>query len=166
MYIVGEHIVFWSIRPDEFTSILSSPPSLRLLMIYIFFRQIIHELMSLKKVAVTSTTGVASWGRATTLHHWSGVKDGRMTTDELKQTFASDEQFHDARQRILSTETLIIDDDGMHSQLMFEKVELLCRIVKNPHLYIGGLQVNIKGYSRKKLQWGRNSTTKIVIIFQ
>lgn len=119
-------------------------------MIYIFFRQIIHELKSLKKVAVTSTTGVASYQLgvgATTLHHWSGVKDGRMTTDELKQTFASDEQFHDARQRILSTETLIIDEVGMLSQLMFEKVELFCRIVKNPHLYVGGLQVNVKGYS-------------------
>ncbi|VDI70335.1 Hypothetical predicted protein [Mytilus galloprovincialis] len=64
-----------------------------------------------------------------------------MTTDELKQTFASDEQFHDARQRILSTETLIIDEVGMLSQLMFEKVELVCRILKNPHLYFGGLQV-------------------------
>lgn len=66
-----------------------------------------------------------------------------MTTDELKQTFASDEQFHDARQRIFSTETLIIDEVGMLSQLMFEKVELVCRILKNPHLYFGGLQVNI-----------------------
>ncbi|CAC5383693.1 PIF1 [Mytilus coruscus] len=111
-------------------------------------RQIIHELKSLKKVAVTSTTGVASYQLgvgATTLHHWSGVKDGRMTTDELKQTFASDEQFHDARQRILSTETLIIDEVGMLSQLMFEKVELVCRIVKNPHLYFGGLQVIASG---------------------
>lgn len=95
-------------------------------------------------MAVTSTTGVASCQLgvgATTLHHWSAIKDGRLTKDELEKTFSLDEQFADARKRIHSTQTLIIDEVGMLSKLMFEKVELVCRLVKDRQIYFGGLQV-------------------------
>ena len=47
-------------------------------------------------LAITSATGVASYQLgmgATTLHHWSGIGDGRLTKQELLNTFNKDEQF-------------------------------------------------------------------------
>lgn len=84
-------------------------------------------------MAITSTRGVARCQLgvgATTLHHWSRNKDGRLTKDE---------QFADARKKIHSTQTLIIDEVGMLSKLMFEKVELVCRLVKDRQIYFYGL---------------------------
>ena len=97
-----------------------------------------------KSVAITSTTGVASCQLgvgATTLHHWCGIKDGSLTKDELEKTLLLDEQFADARKRIHSTQTLIIDEVDILSKLMFEKIQLVCRIVKDRQIYFGGLQV-------------------------
>lgn len=64
-----------------------------------------------------------------------------MTMDELQETVLFDEQFAEARKRIQETQTLFIDEIGMLSKVMFEKVELLCRLVKDKKLYFGGLQV-------------------------
>lgn len=72
-------------------------------------------------MAITSTTGVARCQLgvgATTLHHWSRIKDGRLTKDELEKTFLFDEQFADARKKIHSTQTLIIDEVSMLSKLV------------------------------------------------
>jgi ATP-dependent exoDNAse (exonuclease V) alpha subunit len=89
----------------------------------------IFHVLALKKeksVAITSTTGVASYQLgfgATTLHHWSGIRDGRLTVDELNRYFLLDEQFEEARHRIRSAQTLVIDEIGMLSELILEKVE-------------------------------------------
>jgi hypothetical protein len=50
---------------------------------YFHSRQIVLALKKEKSVAITSTTGVASYQLgfgATTLHHWSGIRDGRLTS--------------------------------------------------------------------------------------
>jgi hypothetical protein len=78
---------------------------------------------------------------ATTLHHWSGIRDGRLTVDELNRYFLLDEQFAEARHRIRSAETLVIDEIGMLSELILEKVELVCCLARNNKLVFGGLQV-------------------------
>jgi hypothetical protein len=64
-----------------------------------------------------------------------------LTKDELEKMLLLDEQFADARKRIHSTQTLIIDEVDILSKLMFEKIQLVCRIVKDRQIYFGGLQV-------------------------
>jgi len=109
-----------------------------------YFRRIVQSLTKDKVVAVTSTTGVASYqlqNSAKTLHHWSGIRDGRLTKDELNDSFLFDEQFTEARHRIQTAQILVIDEIGMLSKLVFEKVGLVCRIVRDKNLYFGDLQV-------------------------
>lgn len=113
---------------------------------FIFCRAIINEMKRLQqRIAVTSTTGVASHQLglgASTIHLWSGIGDGRLSTEELTKCFIHDEQFTNANSRIKETSTLFIDEIGMLSQMMFEKIELVCRLAKgNNHLF-GKIQVS------------------------
>ena len=90
---------------------------------------------------------------ATTLHHWSGIRDGRLTVDELNRYFLLDEQFEEARHRIRSAQTLVIDEIGMLSEIILEKVELVCRLARNSKLVFGGLQVIEIISSKKKSRY-------------
>lgn len=59
-----------------------------------------------KKVAVTATTGMASTKlgfEATTLHHWSGVLDGRYIIDQMKELYDHDDRFAAAKLGIEQT---------------------------------------------------------------
>ena len=89
---------------------------------------------------------------ATTLHHWSGIRDGRLTVDELNRYFLLDEQFEEARHRIRSAQTLVIDEIGMLSELILE-IELVCRLARNSKLVFGGLQVIEIISSKKKSRY-------------
>jgi hypothetical protein len=61
--------------------------------------------------------------------------------DELNRYFLLDAQFAEARHRIRSAQTLVIDEIGMLSELILEKVELVCCLARNSKLVFGGLQV-------------------------
>jgi hypothetical protein len=80
-------------------------------------------------------------------------KDGRLTVDELNRYFLLDEQFEEARHRIRSAQTLVIDEIGMLSELILEKVELVCRLARNSKLVFGGLQVIEIISSKKKSRY-------------
>lgn len=89
-----------------------------------------------KKVAVTATTGMASTQlgfEATTLHHWSGILDGRYSILQLKELFDHDDKFAAPRLRIESTECLLIDEISMLSKKTLELVESVCRHVRKMH---------------------------------
>ena len=79
--------------------------------------------------------------KATTLHHWSGLGDGRFTEEELSQIYNTDDRFCEARKRVQDTDVLVIDEVGMLSELMFLKLELVCRLGRGNDIYFGGLQV-------------------------
>lgn len=108
------------------------------------FREIIRQLAQTRNVAVTATTGMASLQlgfQASTLHHWSGIRDGRYTYDELRDLLDNDDMFVSARSRIESAQSLIIDEISMLSRRTFEMLEFVCRHVKQNNLCFGGLQV-------------------------
>ena len=114
-----------------------------------YFRCIVKELAKMKRVAVTSTTGMASLqlgGNSTTLHHWSGILDGRHSILKLSELFRSDDRYQDAKQRILGTDLLIIDEIGMLSVKTFETVECICRYIRNNDRAFGGMQVSYSEY--------------------
>jgi hypothetical protein len=98
-----------------------------------------------KKVAVTATTGMASTQLgfdATTLHHWSGILDGRYSILQLKELFDHDDKFAAPRLRIESTECLMIDEISMLSKKTLELVESVCRHVRKSAQMFGGIQVS------------------------
>ena len=78
---------------------------------------------------------------ATTLHHWSGIGDGRYTEEELRNLYTSDDRFSDARKRVRDADVLVIDEVGMLSEAVFQKLELVCRLGRENDTYFGGLQV-------------------------
>ena len=98
-----------------------------------------------KQVAVIASTGMAATQLcldATTLHHWSGLGDGRFSKDELYARFLTDDMFAEARKRIAAADVLAIDEIGMVSEVIFEKLEAVCRLVKGNNTVFGGLQVS------------------------
>ena len=93
---------------------------------------------------MTSTTGMASTVLgfdATTLHHWSGIGDGRLTEYQLGARFISDDRFAEAQKRIQESDVLVIDEIGMLSECVFNKIEFVCRLARGNDLVFGGLQV-------------------------
>ncbi|XP_056007596.1 uncharacterized protein LOC130050837 [Ostrea edulis] len=79
--------------------------------------------------------------RATTLHHWAGILDGRYSHQTLGELFDSDDRFAGARKRIQAAQCLIIDEISMLSSRTFAMIEFVCRHVKGNDQVFGGLQV-------------------------
>jgi len=99
-----------------------------------------------RNVVLTSTTGISCChlgSEANTLHHWSGIGDGRHSLEELESIFMSDDKFSGAKQNIQKTDTLVIDEIGMASQRTFEMVERVCRLARNNNHLFGGVQVKL-----------------------
>ena len=72
-----------------------------------------------KRVAITASTGIAAtqYHGGTTIHKWAGILDGRydatLTFERLSQ---------DAKNEIINTDVLMIDEISMISAKIFEKV--------------------------------------------
>ncbi|XP_067656502.1 uncharacterized protein [Haliotis asinina] len=102
-----------------------------------------------KKVAVTALTGIASlqYGEVggQTIHHWCGYMDGRYSATELEDLLLQSDVFHDAKDNILTTEVLIIDEVGMMSRKMFEVIENVCGAIRKDKRPFGGIQVIASG---------------------
>ena len=78
---------------------------------------------------------------ASTLHHWSGILDGRYSHQKLAELYDNDDKFASAKHRIASSDCLVIDEISMLSQKTFEMLEFACRHVKKNNLCFGGMQV-------------------------
>ena len=68
---------------------------------------------------------------ASTLHHYTGILDGRYTNAQLRQLVNRDERFSSIVTNILATDVLIIDEMSMISAKVFEQAELVCRLVRD-----------------------------------
>ncbi|VDI58846.1 Hypothetical predicted protein [Mytilus galloprovincialis] len=101
-----------------------------------------------KNVAIVCSTGIAStlyeeFG-AKTLHKWAGIEDRRHLNEEIIHLVQSDERFMSVKHNIQTTDLLIIDEVSMVSAKTFNKVEVLCRKVRDNNKYFGGIQFQIK----------------------
>ena len=94
-----------------------------------------------KRVQLTCYTGIAcrqyhSSVGAITLHRFCSLEDGRHSNAD---------RFNNTKQRIIETEVLIIDEESLVSKKIFEQAEYICRKIKNPAFYFGGIQVILSG---------------------
>ena len=104
---------------------------------------------------------------AMTVHRWSGIGDGSYISQKLQQLVCHDEQCAGAKERIISTVMLIIDDISMMngnmidwidfyavsaifqpcnggSRNMLDKLGTVCRII-NIIAAFGGIQLIVVG---------------------
>lgn len=111
---------------------------------------IVKELNKTKNVYVTATTGIACTGYndAMTIHRWSGHGDGRYNSSEIAEIIKNNKQYVDVRQRITSTDVLIIDEISMMSKRNFECLNSICKI-KTPDVIFGGIQLIVAGDFRQ-----------------
>lgn len=78
-----------------------------------------------KKVAVTASSGVAAslFDRATTLHHWAGLNDGRYNYQQLLEYLTQNEAWAYAKSEILIRDVLMIDEIGL--LYFFQKLQYI-----------------------------------------
>ncbi|XP_052253174.1 uncharacterized protein LOC127859706 [Dreissena polymorpha] len=94
--------------------------------------------------------GQAGCGKSTlvlkpmAIHKWCGVRDGRMCSIKLRGMMATDDRLIPARNRILSTDILIIDEISMFSRRMFDMLETVLRIKDTSHTF-GNIQIIVVG---------------------
>lgn len=67
--------------------------------------------------------------------------DGRYETKDLLQKIQHDEGYNEVLQRILSANTLIIDEIGMLSARLFTQVSDICKGVRHSEKPFGGIQI-------------------------
>ena len=97
-----------------------------------------------KTVALTCTTGLSCLQydplRAETVHHWTGIQDGRFTNEQIVKKIQSNEWFSAARDRILKDDVLIIDEISMLSEKLLDQIECIYRHIRDQNKIFGGIQ--------------------------
>jgi ATP-dependent DNA helicase PIF1 len=93
--------------------------------------------------AFTAMTGVAASNiSGCTMHSYFGIGLAEGTREKLaKQVYNSE----DASERIRTTSVVLIDEVSMMSAELFEKIEYVCRVVREDDRPFGGLQLILVG---------------------
>lgn len=113
--------------------------------------EIARNLRSMgKNVYVTSTTGIScmNFSRSLnpmTVHRWSGIEDGRYTTQEIIDLIKTSPGFNCVLDRILKTEVLLIDEISMLSAKNFNQLAEICQHIKDNGKLFGGIQLIVSG---------------------
>jgi ATP-dependent DNA helicase PIF1 len=111
-----------------------------------------------RSLKVCATTGVAAlnlrdklaamFGQhvdASTVYRWAGIglgpRDGQSPADYLAQMVRGGRQWDNARRRIQSTRTLVIDEVSMLPGRILDLLDMVCRHARNSALPMGGIQV-------------------------
>lgn len=95
------------------------------------------------KAGVTASTGIAAThlgGR--TIHSWAGIGIKQEMNDSLINRLAKNEEFSE---RIKETKVLIIDEISMFDAARLDLVDRICKVVREPFLPFGGMQVIMSG---------------------
>ena len=97
-----------------------------------------------KTVAITCTIGIAcsNFPNASTLHRWSGLHDGRFSSDELLKSVSLNEA---ALNRIRLVDTLIIDEISMLSKKLFEQLVIILTNRRDSQTFLSGVQLIVSG---------------------
>jgi ATP-dependent DNA helicase PIF1 len=96
-----------------------------------------------KKIVITATTGIAAYNiNGITINSFMGIGTGQQKTEFLVKKIKRNIGI---RERIKSTNILVIDEVSMASAELFEKINVICQIVRRSHLPFGGIQVVLTG---------------------
>lgn len=95
--------------------------------------------------AITASTGASAvLIEGMTLHRWAGIGLGTKTAQQLAKDIINS-SYPQARDHWKSTDCLIIDEVSMIDADLFEKLEMIGRLVRKNNAPFGGLQVILCG---------------------
>ena len=96
-----------------------------------------------KKIIITATTGIAAYNiNGITINSFMGIGTGEQSTEILVKRIRRNIGI---RERIKNTDILIIDEISMASAELFEKINIICQIIRRSHLLFGGIQLVLTG---------------------
>jgi ATP-dependent DNA helicase PIF1 len=96
-----------------------------------------------KNVAVTGTTGIASYNiNGITLTSFMGIGTGEDHYDVMTKRIMKK---RDTRERIQKLDVLIVDEISMASAELFEKINEICQAVRKNKRFFGGIQLVLAG---------------------
>lgn len=105
--------------------------------------QFVNKYRMLKKIAVTSTTGISAINiSGTTLHSFLGIALGTDTLEFLHQKISKNFKY---LRRWKQTDVLIIDECSMLKPELFDKLEKLGRLLRGYNQPFGGMQIILSG---------------------
>jgi ATP-dependent DNA helicase PIF1 len=92
-----------------------------------------------KSVVVCGTTGVSAFSiGGITLNSFMGIGTGDQPLETLMRRVMTKRGIRD---RIMSTDVLIVDEVSMLSAALFEKINLICQKARRNQTFFGGIQV-------------------------
>lgn len=103
----------------------------------------LEQEQSNRKMHITATTGVAAYNiGGITINAFMGIGTGEHSLDVLIKRVRRKSGI---RERIMSTDVLVIDEISMMSAEMFEKLDGVCRAIRGSKGLFGGIQVVLMG---------------------
>ena len=122
------------------------------------------------KIYICSTTGISSYNiGGMTIHSFMGFGTGELDIDVLIRKINRKKKYRD---RIISTDTLVIDEVSMLSAELFEKLNKICQVIRKSKQFFGGIQIILTGdlyqmlavFNRsKELLKGKEQDTRLII---
>jgi ATP-dependent DNA helicase PIF1 len=95
------------------------------------------------KMYLCATTGIASYNiGGMTIHSFMGIGTGDIPVEALIRKVNRKKKYRD---RIISTDILVIDEVSMLSAELFEKLNRICQAVRKSKQFFGGIQIILTG---------------------
>lgn len=106
-------------------------------------KKFLDDYSSYKKIGITSTTGISAiLIGGSTLHSYLGIGLGE---DKVETLFSKIKNNYKAKQKWNITDVLIIDEVSMLKPELFEKLEMLGKLIRKNNLPFGGMQIILSG---------------------
>lgn len=101
------------------------------------------KINSNKKIYICATTGIAAYNiGGMTIHSFLGIGTGEHSINVLINRINKKKQIAN---RIKNTNILIIDEISMLSAELFEKINIICKVIRKDESFFGGIQVILSG---------------------
>jgi ATP-dependent DNA helicase PIF1 len=111
-----------------------------------------------KTIYLCATTGVSAYNiGGMTIHSFMGMGTGEHDIDFLIKRVRKNKQ---ARDRITMTNILVIDEISMLSAELFEKINIICQVIRRNNDFFGGIQVVFSGDLLQLLPVFKNALNK------
>ena len=95
------------------------------------------------KIYLCSTTGISAYNiGGMTIHSFMGIGTGEMEIEALICKINRKKKYRD---RIITTDILIIDEVSMLSAELFEKLNRICQAIRKSKQFFGGIQIILTG---------------------
>lgn len=83
--------------------------------------------------------------KPTTIHKWTGIGDGRYSSEQLRNSMDQDPNYEAAKDRLINIDILVIDEVSMLSRAMLDKLDTIMRHVRQSDIVFGGVQIILVG---------------------